>query len=54
MLERDVFHDLYAIQVKEILLIANLYDAYSIEGEGRFADHILGQYYQMNLASIPG
>ena len=51
--ERDVFHDLQPFKVKEILLVANLYDAYSIEGEGRFADHILGEYYQMSLASIP-
>jgi hypothetical protein len=51
--ERDVFHDLMPFRVREILLVANLYDAYSIEGEGRFADHILGEYYQMNLTSIP-
>lgn len=51
--ERDVFHDLQPFKVKEILLVANLYDAYSIEGEGRFADHILGEYYHMSLASIP-
>jgi hypothetical protein len=51
--ERDVFHDLQPFKVKEILLVANLYDAYTIEGEGRFADHILGQYYQMSLTSIP-
>ena len=51
--ERDVFHDLQPFKVKEILLVANLYDAYSIEGEGRFADHILGEYYQLSLTSIP-
>ena len=51
--ERDVFHDLMPFKVKEILLVANLYDAYSIEGEGRFSDHILGEYYQLSLASIP-
>jgi len=51
--ERDIFHDLQPFKVKEILLIANLYDAYTIEGEGRFADHILGEYYQMSLTSIP-
>jgi len=51
--ERDVFHDLQPFKVKEILLVANLYDAYSIEGEGRFADHILGEYFQMSLTSIP-
>lgn len=51
--ERDVFHDLMPFKVKEILLIANLYDAYSIEGEGRFSDMILGEYYQLSLSSIP-
>jgi CheY-like chemotaxis protein len=51
--ERDVFHDLQPFKVKEILLVANLYDAYSIEGEGRFSDHILGEYYQLSLTSIP-
>jgi hypothetical protein len=51
--ERDVFHDLMPFKVKEILLIANLYDAYSIEGEGRFSDLMLGEYYQMSLTSIP-
>jgi len=51
--ERDVFHDLMPFKVKEILLVANLYDAYSIEGEGRFSDMILGEYYQLNLSSIP-
>lgn len=51
--ERDVFHDLMPFRVREILMVANLYDAYSIEGEGRFTDLMLGEYYQMNLASVP-
>lgn len=51
--ERDIFHDLMPFRVKEILLIANLYDAYSIEGEGRFSDFMLGEYTRMNLASVP-
>jgi CheY-like chemotaxis protein len=51
--ERDIFHDLNPFKVREILLVANLYDAYSIEGEGRFSDHILGEYHQLSLTSIP-
>ncbi|MCK7539357.1 MAG: hypothetical protein MZV63_54820 [Marinilabiliales bacterium] len=51
--ERDVFHDLMPFMVREILLVASLYDAYSIEGEGRFSDHMLGEYYQMSLTSLP-
>jgi len=51
--DRDVFHDLMPFKVNEILLVANLYDAYNIEKEGRFSEHILGEYYQLNLTSIP-
>ena len=51
--ERDIIYDLMPFNVKEILLVATLYDAYSIEREGRFSDHILGEYYQMSLTSIP-
>ncbi|NQT76976.1 MAG: pyruvate, phosphate dikinase [Bacteroidetes bacterium] len=40
-------------KVKEILLVANLYDAYSIEKEGRFSEHVLGEYHQLSLTSIP-
>ena len=52
-LDRDVFHDLMPFKVGEILLIANLYDAYNVENEGRFLEHILGEYYQLNLTTIP-
>ncbi len=51
--DRDVFHDLMKFKVKEILIISNLYDAYSLEREGKFSDYILGVYYQLNLTSIP-
>jgi len=50
---RDIFHDLMPFKVKEILLFANLYDAYSIEKEGQISDYILGEYYQLNLTSVP-
>lgn len=50
---RDIYHDLMPYKVKEILLVANLYDAYGIEREGRFSEYILGEYSSMNLTSIP-
>jgi hypothetical protein len=50
---RDIYHDLMPFKVKEILLISSLYDAYSIEREGRFTEHMLGQYGQLNLTSFP-
>ncbi len=51
--DRDIYHDLMPFKVREILLVANLYDAYSIEKEGRFSEHVLGEYHQLNLTSIP-
>lgn len=50
---RDIYHDLMPFKVKEILLISSLYDAYAIEKEGRFSEHMLGQYGQLNLTSFP-
>lgn len=50
---RDIFHDLMPYKAKEILLVSTLYDAFSIEKEGRFSEHILGEYQQLNLTSMP-
>lgn len=50
---RDIFHDLMPFKVREILLIATLYDAFSLEKEGRIAEHVLGEYQQLNLTSMP-
>lgn len=51
--DRDIYHDLMPFKVKEILLVANLYDAYCIEGEGKFAEQISSEYHQLNLTSMP-
>ena len=51
--DRDIYHDLMTFKVKEILLVSSLYDAYSIESEGRFSEHVLGEYNQLNLTSVP-
>ncbi|MCD4737017.1 MAG: hypothetical protein K8R53_13315 [Bacteroidales bacterium] len=51
--DRDIYHDLMPFKVKEILLVANLYDAYSLEKEGRFSEFMLGEYAQLNLTSLP-
>lgn len=50
---RDLYHDLMPFKVKEILLVANLYDAYSIEKEGRFSEHVLGEFYALSLSTMP-
>jgi len=51
--DRDIYHDLMPFKVKEILIVANLYDAYIIEKEGRFTEYILGEYHHLNLTSTP-
>jgi hypothetical protein len=51
--DRDIFHDLMPFKVRELLLVANLYDAYYIEKEGHFAEHILGEYHHLGLTSMP-
>lgn len=50
---RDIYHDLMLFKVKEILLVGNLYDAYSIEKEGRFSEYVLGEYHQLSLTTVP-
>lgn len=51
--DRDIFQDLMRFKVKEILLVASLYDSYSVVLEGQFFDHIFGEYLQLNLYSAP-
>jgi len=49
----DIVYDLMPYRVKEILLVSTLYDAFAIEKEGRFSEHILGEYHQLNLTYMP-
>ncbi|PIF02300.1 MAG: pyruvate, phosphate dikinase [Draconibacterium sp.] len=51
--DRDIFQELMPTKVKEVLLIANLYDSYSIVREGQFSDKIFGEYLQLNLYAAP-
>ena len=51
--DRDIFQELMPNKVKEVLLYATLYDAYSIEREGQFSDKIFGEYLQLNLYAAP-
>jgi hypothetical protein len=40
-------------KVKEVLLLATLYDSYSIVREGQFTDKIFGEFLQLNLYAYP-
>ncbi|SMO84366.1 Pyruvate phosphate dikinase, PEP/pyruvate binding domain [Saccharicrinis carchari] len=51
--DQDIFPELMEYKAKEVLLIANHYDAYSIVREGRFFDRIYGEFLQLNLFTAP-
>ncbi|WP_238480248.1 PEP/pyruvate-binding domain-containing protein [Mangrovibacterium lignilyticum] len=51
--DRDIFEELMPTKVKEVLLIATLYDSYSIVREGQFTDKIFGEFLQLNLYTYP-
>ena len=51
--DRNIFQELMPFKVKEILLIANYYDSYTIEREGQFSGKIFGEYLQLNLFAAP-
>ncbi|HNT29276.1 MAG TPA: pyruvate, phosphate dikinase, partial [bacterium] len=46
-------HDIMRFRVREILLVASVYDAYIIEREGQLMEQIYGEYYQLNLSTAP-
>ena len=51
--DRDIFEELMPTKVKEVLLIATLYDSYTIVRDGQFSDKIFGEFLQLNLYTYP-
>ncbi len=51
--DRDIFEELMPTKIKEVLLVATLYDSYSIVREGQFTDKIFGEFLQLNLYTHP-
>ncbi len=51
--ERNVFHDLMRYRVREVLLVASLYDSFVIESDGVLTEQIYGEYFKLNLNTVP-
>lgn len=51
--DNEIFHDLMSFKVSEILLVATIFDAFTLEQDGLIAEKIFGEYYQLNLTSAP-
>ena len=49
----NVFHELMAQKVQEILLVANPYDAFILEEDGSLAARIINEYHGLNLSRPP-
>ncbi len=49
----SLLHLFNYIRIKDILLVANLYDAYAIEGEGRLIINILNEFRHFDFTTPP-
>ncbi len=51
--EKNLVFDLMPFKVKNLLVIASVYDAFTIESEGNLSQKILGEFLRLNLTSFP-
>ena len=51
--DRNIFHDLMRYRIREILLVASLYDSFILESDGALSEQIYGEYYRLNLTAAP-
>ena len=51
--DNEVFHDLMPCRIREILLIASIYDAFTLEEDGLISERIFAEFYQLNLFQFP-
>jgi len=51
--DSEIFHDLMLFKVRELLLVATVYDAFSLEQDGLLAEKIFGEYFNLNLTNAP-
>jgi CheY-like chemotaxis protein len=51
--DNDIYHDLMQFRVREILLVATIYDAFILEEEDKLTEKIFGEYHQLNLTTAP-
>ncbi|MBF0499373.1 MAG: hypothetical protein HQM09_04535 [Candidatus Riflebacteria bacterium] len=50
---KEIFHDLMPFRMREILLVATIYDAFILEHDSMLSEMIFGDYHQLNLSSAP-
>ena len=53
VLDKYIYLDMMKFKVKEILFVATLYDAYTLQAEDNFFERFMGVIYQYSLFSLP-
>ena len=51
--DRNIFHDLMRYRVREVLLVASLYDSFVVESDGILNEQVYGEYFSLNLNTVP-
>ena len=51
--ERNIYHDLMRFRVREVLLVGSLYDSFVVESDSILTEQIYGEYFKLNLNTIP-
>ncbi|MBF0542959.1 MAG: hypothetical protein HQM08_00930 [Candidatus Riflebacteria bacterium] len=51
--DNEIFHDLMPMRMREILLVATIYDAFTLEQDGLISEMIFTEFYQLNLFHAP-
>ncbi len=49
----DVFADLMAFRVRDILMVSSAYDSYILEEDGLLGESLDVEYLQLNLSAAP-
>ncbi len=53
VLDKYIYLDMMKYKVKEILFVATLYDAFTLQAEDNFFERFMGEIYQYSLFSLP-
>jgi len=51
--DTEIYHDLMRERVREILLVATLYDSFILQQEGRLSEKIYDDYFKLSLSNAP-
>ncbi len=51
--DKEIFHDLMPLRMREILLVASAFDAFTLEEDGLLTEVLFEGYYQLNMSNPP-